>query len=115
MEENSGGQERRRTPRYPFIATAEIIDPATKASAPARVTELSLHGCYIEMPNPLPKGASLHAKVYSEGKFFESAGKVVYSLQNGIGVTFHDVRPQFLTVLKQWLLAAAMAKYGTKS
>ena len=107
-------QERRRTPRYPFIATAELLDEASHASTSTRVTELSLNGCFIEMSNPLPKDASIRVKVYSEGKFFEAPGKVVYSLREGIGVTFHEVHPQYLNVLKRWLLAAAIAKYGAK-
>jgi hypothetical protein len=32
-----------------------------------------------------------------------------------VGVTFLEIRPQFLSVLKQWLLAAAVAKYGPKT
>ena len=110
------GDERRRTPRYPFIATAEVLDPSSQASISTRVTELSLNGCYLEMPNPLPTGANIKIKIYSEGKFFESNGVIVYSQPNlGVGVTFREIRPQFLTVLKQWLLAAAVAKYGAKS
>ena len=106
-------QERRRTPRYPFIATAEVIDQATKTSVSTRVAELSLHGCYIEMANPLPQGNEILVKVYSEGKFFEGAGKVVYAVPNqGIGVCFHDLRQQYLVVLKEWLIKAAQAKYG---
>jgi hypothetical protein len=110
------GDERRRTPRYPFIATAEVIAPPSTSGISARVTELSLHGCYIEMPNPLPQDAPLTVKIYSEGKFFEAAGVVVYSQSaHGIGVSFQNIRPQFLMVLKQWLLAAAVAKYGPKA
>jgi hypothetical protein len=110
------GDERRRTPRYPFIATAEVVDPSSQASISTRVTELSLHGCYLDMPNPLPTDTRAKIKIYSEGKFFESSGVVVYSQPNlGVGVTFREVRPQFLTVLKQWLLVAAVAKYGTKA
>lgn len=110
------GDERRRTPRYPFVATAEVIEQSSHASAATRVTELSLHGCYLDMNNPLPKDALVIVKIYSEGKFFEAAGTVVYSQPNqGVGVTFREIRPQFLSVLKQWLLAAAMAKYGPKS
>lgn len=109
------GEERRRTPRYPFIATAEVVDATSLARMSARVTELSLYGCYLDMPNALPKDAQIKIKIYSEGKFFESGGVVVYSQPNiGVGVTFRDVRPQLLTVLKQWLLAAAVAKYGRK-
>jgi PilZ domain len=110
------GEERRRTPRYPFIATAEVIDLSSKASSSARVTELSLHGCYLDMPNPLPVEARINVKIYSEGKFFESIGTILYSQPDqGVGVSFRETRPQFLTVLKQWLLAAAVAKYGSKT
>jgi PilZ domain-containing protein len=109
------GDERRRTPRYPFIATAEVMDQSTQAKITTRVTELSLNGCYLDMPNPLPKDTQIGIKIYSEGKFFESIGIIVYSQANlGVGVNFRETRPQFLTVLKQWLLAAAVAKYGTK-
>jgi PilZ domain len=109
------GDERRRTPRYPFIATAEVVDQSSQARISTRVTELSLNGCYLDMPNPLPKDTQIRIKIYSEGRFFESTGIVVYAQANlGVGVTFRQTHPQFLTVLKQWLLAAAVAKYGTK-
>jgi hypothetical protein len=109
-------QERRRTPRYPFIATAEVTDQSSQGKVSTRVTELSLRGCYLDMPSPLPMDARINIKIYSEGKFFESRAMVVYSQpQLGVGVTFLEIRPQFLSVLKQWLLAAAVAKCGAKT
>jgi hypothetical protein len=109
------GEERRRTPRYPFIATAEVIEQGSKAGFSTRVSELSLHGCYLDMPTPLPQDTAITVKIYSDGKFFEAAGTIVYSKPSlGVGVSFQGIRPQFLTVLKQWLLAAAVAKYGPK-
>ena len=106
-------QERRRTPRYPFIATAELLDQSTKTTVKTRVTELSLFGCYVDMPNTLPQGTEIYIKIYSEGRFFEAAGKVVYAVPNeGIGVCFQDVRHQYVVVLKEWLVIAAHAKYG---
>ncbi len=109
------GEERRRAPRYPFIATAEVTDTSSQASTTAQVSELSLYGCYLQMPNALPKDAQIKIKIYSEGKFFESSGVIAYSQPGvGVGITFREVRPQLLTVLKQWLLAAAVAKYGRK-
>ena len=109
------GDERRRTPRYPFIATAEVTDQSSQANISARVTELSLHGCYLDMPASLPKDCLVNMKIYSEGQFFEGSGMVVYSQPNlGVGISFRDVRPQFLNVLKRWLLAAAVSKYGPK-
>jgi hypothetical protein len=110
------GEERRRTPRYPFIATAEVVDVSTQASTTTQVSELSLYGCYLQMANALPKDAQIKIKIYSEGTFFESNGVIAYSQPNiGVGITFREVRPQLLTVLKQWLLAAAVAKYGRKT
>ena len=110
------GEERRRTPRYPFIATAEVTDTSSQASTTAQVSELSLYGCYLQMANALPKDAQIKIKIYSEGKFFESNGVIAYSQPNiGVGITFREVRPQLLTVLKQWLLASAVAKYGRKT
>lgn len=42
-------EERRRTPRYPFIATAEVLEQSTKLSITTRVGKLGLHGRYVEM------------------------------------------------------------------
>ena len=106
------GQERRRTPRFPFVATAEVADTSSGASVTARVSELSLYGCYIDMANPFPEGTSITVKIYSGGRHLDASGKVVYSAPNlGIGVSFHDVSVLSLIVLKEWLLLAAQAKY----
>jgi hypothetical protein len=107
--------ERRRTPRFPFIATVEVLETGAAVGLAARVTELSLYGCYVEIPHPLSKGAHAVLKVYSEGKYFESLGTVLYSQPNlGMGVGFLNVNPHYLTVLKSWLIEAAHAKFGKK-
>lgn len=106
------GQERRRTPRFPFVAAAEVVDTAGGVRIVARVSELSLYGCYIDMTNPLPQGASVLVKIDSGGRHLEASGKVVYSVPHlGIGVSFHEVSIQSLIVLKEWLVLAAQAKY----
>jgi PilZ domain len=106
-------QDRRRTPRYPFVATAEVIDESTKTSISTRVSELSLYGCYLDVAQPLERGTEILVKINSEGRYFEGRGKVVYAVPNqGVGVCFHDVRHQFVVVLKEWLIKAAQAKYG---
>jgi len=109
------GDERRRTPRFPFIATAEIVVKGSPASDPERVTELSLYGCYVETVNTLEKGANLLIKVYVEGKYFESNGAVLYAQAGeGMGVGFQNVNPHYLMVLKMWLIEAAHNKFGRK-
>ena len=79
----------------------------------ARVTELSLYGCYVETSSPLRKGAHAVLKVYSDGKYFESQGTVLYSQPGlGMGMGFLNVNPHYLPVLKRWLIEAAHAKFG---
>ncbi len=41
--------ERRREPRVPFSADAEILDEQDDSRTPSRVRDLSLGGCYVEM------------------------------------------------------------------
>jgi hypothetical protein len=107
--------ERRRTPRYPFAAAVELIQGHAKAGISARITELSLYGCYVEMPDPLEKGTEIFLKVYANGKFFESYAVVAYqNAAKGIGACFQNVNPHYLAVLKQWLIEAAHSRFGKK-
>jgi hypothetical protein len=104
-------QERRRTPRYPFVATAELIEEASGTKMPSRVSELSLNGCYLDMTNPLPKGTPVFVKIFTKAEFFEAPGTVAYAHPNlGMGVAFHDIKPFFQSVLKKWLLTAMLGK-----
>jgi hypothetical protein len=109
-------ENRRRTPRYPFIATAELVEKGTQVGLSARVTELSLYGCYVETIHPLAQGTELKIKLYANSKFFEANAVVVYSQPNlGFGVSFQNVNPHFLSVLRQWLIEAAQAKFAKPS
>ena len=106
-------EERRRTPRYPFVADTEVRDDASGTTVKTRTRELSLYGCYVDMDNPLPAGTPITIKINTAGRSLEGSGKVVYSTpKDGIGVTFLDVSVQSRIVLKEWLVVAARAKYG---
>ena len=99
--------DRRRTPRYPFVATAEIVEIASGARIFVRVSDLSLYGCYLDMPNPLPAGAHVFVKIFTDADFFEADASVAYSQPNlGVGLAFRDVKPSFLPTLHKWLLQA---------
>ena len=105
--------ERRRTPRFPFAGTAEILAHGASGTSPAKVTELSLFGCYVETVHTLEKGAHAVLKIYTEGRYFESQGMVLYVQPGqGMGVGFQNVKPHYLTVLKMWLIEAARSKFG---
>ena len=103
--------EKRRTPRYAFIADAEVIEAASGAKLKARVSEFGLTGCYLDMTHPLEVGTAMSVKIFSGNDFFEAPAKVVYAHPNlGMGVEFHEVKPFFQNVLKKWVLAAMVGK-----
>ncbi|MGB2672582.1 MAG: PilZ domain-containing protein [Candidatus Acidiferrum sp.] len=107
--------ERRRTPRYPFTATVELLQKDAHAGISAKITELSLYGCYVQMPDPFEKDTPVFLKIYSNGKYFETHGIVVYvHPAKGLGVRFQNVSPHYVPVLKQWLIEAAHSRFGKK-
>lgn len=104
-------QDRRRSPRYPFAASAEVVEASSGAKTTMKISELSLNGCYVDTPNPIEKGAAIVIKIFKESQFFEAPARVIYSQANhGMGLMFHDVKPYFAQVLQKWILAAMVAK-----
>jgi hypothetical protein len=98
------GSERRRTPRYTFIASAELIEEASDVRIATRVSELSLYGCYLDMMNPFPVNTLVLVKISAGDAFFQAKSKIVYSQPNmGAGVTFLETEPQYQPVLERWL------------
>jgi hypothetical protein len=99
--------ERRLTPRYSFIASAELVEEQSGASIAARVSELSLHGCYLDMVNPLPMRTVVLIKISSATDSFQAKGRIAYVHPGiGAGVLFLDVSPQSQAVLERWLAQA---------
>jgi hypothetical protein len=99
-------EERRRVPRFPFSAPAELVPEDTGSAVSTRVKELSLYGCYMELSTPLPRGAPVLVKIFSGADFFEARATVVYVDEHlGMGLAFRNVRAQYLVVLQKWLQA----------
>lgn len=98
------GAERRRTPRYTFIASAELIEETSDVRIATRVSELSLYGCYLDMMNPFPLGTLVLVKIAAGDAFFQARSKIVYAQTNmGAGVVFLEVEAECQTVLERWL------------
>lgn len=101
-------RERRRTPRYIFIASAELYEERTDVRVASRVSELSLHGCYLDMMNPFPTGTLVLLKIFAGDLTFQSKAKIIYATPNvGAGVAFLDVEPKYEYMLTRWLDEAA--------
>ena len=94
----------RRSPRIPFIASAEVTDIETQTRLLARTGDISQHGCYMDMINPLPLGTIVRIEIANDdGRFGATAG-VVYSQPHlGMGLVFQEVEPQNESILKKWL------------
>lgn len=99
--------EQPRSPRYPFTAPAEVIVENSGAKVNARVTELSLHGCYLDTSTPLTGHTQVLVKLFGPYDYFEAPATVVYAHPLlGMGVAFRHINLNCHAVLHKWLLAA---------
>ena len=104
-------QSRRRTPRFPFSAPAELIRGDLRE--PAVVNELSLYGCFLGDCTSLERGTRVTVRIFASGEFFEAAATVLYSRSDiGTGLGFREVKPVFLAIMQKWL-RQALDKYNT--
>ena|SRR6266576_136073 len=98
------GSERRRAPRYPIIADAEITEIASETKLGAKTSDLSAGGCFLDMSNPSPEGTEIVVRISRAGTTFTARGKVVFQFPNmGMGVMFTSVPTSQQTVLERWL------------
>jgi len=74
--------ELRRSPRFPFFASAEIVELASTSAMNARTSEICRHGCYLDMMNPFHEGAALHVRITHEGQVLDADARVVHSKPN---------------------------------
>ena len=102
-------RERRRTPRYMFFASAELLEEKSEVRVASRVSELSRNGCYLDMMNPFPVHTMIWVKIWKEeNNVIQTKGRIVYSQPNvGAGVVFVDLDPKFVPLLEAWLQQAA--------
>lgn len=104
-------REKRRTPRYSFIAVAEITDAASGAQLNSQVSELSLNGCYVDMLNLLPVHSQVTVKIFADSECFEATASVIYALEGlGMGLAFHDVSLKSGALLRRWLQKAGQSQ-----
>lgn len=102
--------DKRRTPRYPFDAFAELIEMKSQSQLSTRVTNLGLYGCYFDTIYPFPNGTAILLKIAKGLVFFEAEAEVAFSRPSkGMGVTFRNIHPYFIKVLEEWLTQAKAA------
>jgi hypothetical protein len=96
--------DRRAHPRFKTVNSVEIHPEGQQAPIRARTADLSVGGCFIEMPNPLPRGAQMRIGIWVKDTKLWANGRVVTSNPGfGIGVQFLQISDEDKTQLEQFL------------
>jgi len=87
--------DRRTSPRVKCASSVEVYPTGEAAPIRTRTADLSLGGCFVEMPNPLPKGTQVRIALWIKESKIWANGEVVTSTPGfGIGVRFTEITPQ---------------------
>jgi hypothetical protein len=93
--------------RFAFSARAEIAPESSPiAFVPARVTELSLRGCFLETSASFQLQYPVLVKIHHSEEYFEAEASVLYLKPAGIGLVFREIKSQFRAILQKWVLSA---------
>ena len=96
--------ERRRAPRYQFIADAEVVEIESGTSLKVKTGDLSIGGCFLDMLNPSPEGTEIRVTIFRTNSTFSALGRVVFVFPNlGMGVVFTSVEANQVAALEEWL------------
>jgi PilZ domain len=99
--------DRRSSPRYRFIADAEVVEVSSDTKLNARTSDLSIGGCFLDMLNPSLKGTEIRVRISHGGTAFTALGRVAFRVPTlGMGVAFTTVDGNQVAVLQKWLLEA---------
>jgi hypothetical protein len=96
--------ERRRAPRYQFIADAEVTDVESGAKSKVKTGDLSIGGCFLRVLNPPAEGTEMRVTIFRAGDAFTAVGRVVFVFPNtGMGIVFTEIESNALATLEEWL------------
>jgi PilZ domain len=105
-------RERRRAPRFQFIAPAELVEETSGARVLSWVADLGLHGCSLSVRDAPRDGAVVRLKIGTTPReTFSAMAVVVHSEENRAGIAFDQVTAPSLEILSAWL---AKAKFPTR-
>ena len=106
--------ERRKSPRLHCSGNAEIRAEGSDARMWGTLTDVSLHGCYLEMSSTFPVDTMVDLVLKSCGIRIKASGRVRASYPTlGMGICFTEIEPGQQLHLKQ--LLALLAGHGTAS
>jgi len=95
--------ERRRSPRYPLVADAEIVELWLCIRLHAKTSDVSFLGCFMYAERTLPTGTKIGVQLKRHGTTFTTRGLIVRAQPMGMSVNFYNVKHNQLEVLRKWL------------
>ena len=97
-------RERRAHPRLKCANSVEVYPVGQTTPIRSRTSDLSVGGCFLEMPNPLPAGAQIKLALWIKEFKLWVKGEVITSTPGfGIGVKFTELADRDRNQLKQFL------------
>jgi PilZ domain len=105
--------ERRRNPRFAFIAEVQVLEPRWKTAITARTSDLSLGGCYVDTINPFPPSTLVNLRLRKWDRTFDAQAMVIYSTPGmGMGMEFLAVNQEQREVLEGWIRELGLQQRG---
>lgn len=102
------GQERRSSPRFRCAGSAEFKAEGSDVRVWGTLTDVSLHGCYVEMSTTFPVGTKVELVLEALGIRVRALGTVGVSYPFlGMGIRLTEIEPGQQTQLEQLLSAVA--------
>jgi hypothetical protein len=96
--------ERRSEVRYPFIATAEVIELRSQTRVTGRCSDLSEGGCYIDTLAPFAADSAVRIIIQHDSREFQANAVVAYTHSSmGMGIKFMQMKHEFRNVLRYWI------------
>jgi PilZ domain-containing protein len=97
-------KERREHPRSRCSLSVELHPASGESRAWGRVADISLGGCFVEMPSPFKEGTQVRLALWIQEKKIWALGKVASSrLGSGIGVQFLEMKNEDRAELKRFV------------
>jgi hypothetical protein len=100
-------KERRKTPRFQFIAPAELVCEKSGEHIQSWVADLGLHGCSVTTKETPRRGTVVSMKIgHTPRETVLARAIVVHAAQERAGIRFVAVTPASLEMLAKWLSTA---------
>lgn len=102
--DSSSPKERRGARRYPFKASAYVVDAESNARVISRVSDLNLGGCHVDAVTCLPVGSAVWLRLTKADQSFTTKAKVVAARDEiGMNLAFGSTEPEQLWIVKKWV------------